>query len=169
MDQILTADEVFGIGVEIEKNGYAFYSAAAAAAAGEGIRKLLLDLASWETKHIETFTALREHLSPEALDADLYDPGREITMYLKATADNHVFVKGSGMEELAATCKTPLDILNIAMSFEKDSVVFYSMVSEAVSASSGRAEVERLIHEELTHIGYITRELQKIKAAARGA
>ena len=46
MDQILTADEVFGIGVEIEKNGYAFYSAAAAAAAGMEIKKLLLDLAT---------------------------------------------------------------------------------------------------------------------------
>ena len=31
---------------------------------------------------------------------------------------------------------------------------------------SGRAEVEKLIHEELTHIGFITRELQKIKAGA---
>jgi rubrerythrin len=169
MDQILTADEVFGIGIEIEKNGQAFYSAAALEAAGEGIRKLLLDLASWESMHIEVFTSLRERLSPEALDEHLYDPGDEIGMYLKATADSHVFVKNSAMDKLAATCKTPLDILNIALSFEKESVVFYSMVSEAVGAGSGRAEVDKLIHEELTHIGYITRELQKVKAAAGGA
>lgn len=169
MEQILTADEVFGIGVEIEKNGYAFYSAAAADAAGEQIKKLLVDLASWETKHIETFTSLRKHLPPEALNENLYDPSDEITQYLKAAADSHVFVKGSNMEKLAATCKTPLDILNIAMNFEKDSVVFYSLVREAVGAESGRAEIEQLIHEELTHIGYITRELQKVKAAGGGA
>ena len=168
MDQILTADEVFGIGVEIEKNGYAFYSAAAAATAGMEIKKLLLDLATWETKHIETFMALREHLSPQALNENLYDPGGEITMYLKATADSHVFVKSSTMEKLTAECKTPVDILNIAMSFEKESVVFYSLVREAVGAASGRGDVEKIIHEELTHIGYITRELQKVKAAAAG-
>jgi rubrerythrin len=70
------------------------------------------------------------------------------------------------MEKLTAECKTPVDILNIAMSFEKESVVFYSLVREAVGAASGRGDVEKIIHEELTHIGYITRELQKVKTAA---
>jgi hypothetical protein len=31
---------------------------------------------------------------------------------------------------------------------------------------NGRAEAEKLIHEELTHIGFITRELQELKAEA---
>jgi rubrerythrin len=168
MEQIISADEVFGIGVEIEKNGYAFYSAAAEQAAGEAIKKLLLDLASWETKHIEIFQELRDHLSANAADDNLYDPGDEIGLYLKTTADNHVFIKGSSMERLAAACRLPLDILNIALAFEKDSVVFYSLVREAVGADLGRAEVEQLIREELNHIGYITREIQKIKSSNGG-
>jgi rubrerythrin len=165
MEQLLTADELFGIGVEIEKNGSRFYTAAASNAAGSSIKQLLNELAAWEKKHIEIFTALRKKLPPQARNENLYDPSDEIALYLKATADSHVFIKNSNMETLAAGCKTAADILNMALAFEKDSVVFYASVREAVAEGAGRAEVEQLIHEELTHIGFITRELQKIRTA----
>jgi rubrerythrin len=165
MEQLLTADQIFGIGVEIEKNGRLFYASAASSAAGSSIKKLLNELAVWEKKHIEIFTALRSKLPPQAKEENLYDPSNEIALYLKATADNHVFIRNSDMEALAAGCKTPQDIMNIALSFEKDSVVFYASVREAVAEGQGKAEIEQLIHEELTHIGFLTRELQKIKAS----
>jgi rubrerythrin len=165
MEQILTADELFGIGVEIEKNGRLFYASAASNAAGSSIRQLLNELAQWEKAHIEIFTSLRNKLPPQAKNENLYDPSDEISLYLKATADNHVFIKNSNMEALAGGCKTPREILNIALSFEKDSVVFYASAREAVADGAGKAEIEQLIHEELTHIGFITRELQKIKSA----
>ena len=164
MEQIFTADEIFGVGVEIEKNGREFYTAAASETAGKSIRKLLQGLAIWENTHIEIFSNLRKRLSQEAKNENLYDPNDEIALYLKATADNHVFIKNSNMEALAAGCTTAADILNLALSFEKDSVVFYASVREAVAAGSGKAEVEQLMHEELTHIGFITRELQKVKS-----
>ena len=165
MEQLLTADQLFGIGVEIEKNGRAFYASAASNAAGSSIKKLLNELAQWEKKHIEIFTALRAGLPPQARDENLYDPSDEIALYIKATADSHVFIKNSNMETLAAECNSPREILNIALSFEKDSVVFYASVREAVAEDAGKAEIEQLIHEELTHIGFLTRELQKIKTA----
>lgn len=164
MGQLLTADEIFGIGIEIEKNGRLFYATAASSAAGSSIKQLLNELAVWEKKHIEIFTGLRKKLPPQARDENLYDPADEIALYLKSTADSHVFIKNTDIESLVAGCKTPGDILTIAMSFEKDSVVFYASVREAVAEGSGRAEVEQLIHEELTHIGFLTREMQKIKA-----
>jgi rubrerythrin len=165
MEQIFSADEIFGIGVEIEKNGSAFYAAAAKKAAGAAIKKLLDELAAWESKHVEIFTTLRANLPPEAKSENLYDPNDEIALCLQAAADSHVFIKNSNMEALAASCKTAADILNMALTFEKDSVVFYSTVREAVAEGSGKAEVERLIHEELMHVGFLTRELQKVKAA----
>ncbi|MBN2188112.1 MAG: hypothetical protein JW699_01560, partial [Chitinispirillaceae bacterium] len=156
MEQLLTADQLFGIGVEIEKNGRAFYAAAASNAAGSSIRKLLNELAQWEKSHIAIFTALRAGLPPQAKEENLYDPSDEIAQFIKATADNHVFIRNSNMEALAAGCTAPREILNIALSFEKDSVVFYASVREAVAEGAGKAEVERLIHEELMHIGFLT-------------
>lgn len=165
MEQLLTADQVFGVGIEIEKNGRAFYAAAAAGAAGSSIRKLLNELAVWEKKHIEIFTGLRDSLPPQAKDDNLVDPSDEIALYLKATADNHVFIRNAETAALAASCRTPADILNLALSFEKDSIVFYASVREAVSEGQGKPEVEQLIREELSHVAFLTRELQKVKAA----
>jgi rubrerythrin len=164
MEQLLTADEVFGIGIEIEKNGFAFYQAASSTSAGSSIKKLLGELAAWEKNHVALFTELKKNLPAAARNENLYDPGDEIGMYLKATADQHVFIRNSDMNALAVKCKTPQEILAMALTFEKDSVVFYASVREAVAETSGKADVEKLIHEELTHIGFITRELQKIKA-----
>jgi rubrerythrin len=164
MEQLLTADELFGVGIEIEKNACLFYATAASNAAGASIKILLNELAQWEKKHIEIFTGLRQKLPASAKNENLYDPADEIALYLKATADSHVFIKNSNIEALAAGCKIPQEILDIALSFEKDSVVFYASAREAVAETAGKAEVEQLIHEELTHIGYLTRELQKIKA-----
>jgi rubrerythrin len=164
MEQLLTADEVFGIGIEIEKNGFAFYQAASSTSAGSSIKKLLGELAAWEKNHVALFTELKKNLPAAARNENLYDPGDEIGMYLKATADQHVFIRNSDMNALAAKCKTPQEILAMALTFEKDSVVFYASVREAVAETGGKADVEKLIHEELTHIGFITRELQKIKA-----
>ena len=166
MEQLFTADEVFGIGIEIEKNGREFYRAAMSAGAGASIKKLLEELAAWEEVHVTLFNKLRNELPAAARNENLYDPGDEIGMYLKATADQHVFVRNSDMNALVAKCKTPGDILAMALTFEKDSVVFYSSVREAVAETGGKPEIEKLIHEELTHIGFITRELQKIKAGA---
>ena len=163
MEQILTAEEIFGIGVEIERNGKAFYEAAAAGASGAGIKELLNMLSAWETKHIELFSRLLESIPAEIRNQNLYDPENEIALYVKATADNHIFVKNSNTGELVASCKTPVDILTMALSFEKDSVVFYASMREVVGERQGRDEVDRLIHEELMHISFITREMQKIK------
>ena len=140
MEQLFTADEIFGIGIEIEKNGRKFYAAAASEAAGVPINKLLHELALWENRHVEVFTGLRNKLPAQAKNENLYDPNDEIALYLKATADSHVFVKNTNMEALAADCKTGADILNMALSFEKDSVVFYASVREAVADGSGKAE-----------------------------
>jgi rubrerythrin len=163
MVQVFTAEDVFRIGIEIEKNGRAFYTAAASGTAGATIRKLLTELSAWENQHIEVFDQLRKNLPERAMNVNLFDPDDEIGLYVKAMADAAVFTKESGAEALATRCSTPAEILNLALAFEKDSVVLYSSLREAVGADFGRTEVEKLIHEELKHVGLLTRELKKLK------
>ena len=50
-----SAGEVFEIGIEIEKNGKAFYEEAAANTADQTIREFFTELASWEDGHIKLF------------------------------------------------------------------------------------------------------------------
>ena len=40
-------------------------------------------------------------------------------LYLKATADSHVFIRNKDIRELASKCKTPIEALDLAVGFEK--------------------------------------------------
>jgi len=164
MSFYFNADELFQVGVQIEANGKAFYEAAAERAVEPDVRKLCRDLAGWESKHIELFEALRRGLPEEARQGSTFDPDSEMAGYIQAAADTHVFVKNKDMAALAASCRTAADILELAIGFEKDSVVFYSAMKGAVEEHEGREKVNAIIDEELRHIGILT--LQKSKLAA---
>ncbi len=156
------ADEIFKIGVQIEKNGYAFYSAAAQRSSDDQIKQLLGELAHWEERHIEIFEKLRKELSAQADVMAEFDPDNTVHLYLKSIADSKVFVKGQKMDGELDICNSPSDVLATALAFEKDSVVFYSSMKEAVRSDLGKEDIDKLIREELLHVGIITQELTKL-------
>ena len=55
----------------------------------------------------------------------LFDPEGEQSLYLRTMAESHVFVKNKDISGLASRCKTPAEALDLAIAFEKDSIVFY--------------------------------------------
>ena len=81
---VYTADEIFNIGVEIEKNGRTFYEAASRAASGASVKAFFDRLAKWEIEHEKLFAALQSGLSGQAKEPVSYDPAGELGMYLKA-------------------------------------------------------------------------------------
>ena len=157
-----SAREIFDIGVQIEENGKAFYEAAAKKTAETSTREFFLELAAWEGTHIKLFGELRDALPTAAGNTPLFDPNDEAALYLQATADSHVFVKNRDMVALVAGCKGPLDILDIAMTFEKDSVVFYTTMKKVVAKNLGQDKVDRLIDEEIKHISMLSQRKAKI-------
>ena len=84
MDLVYNAEEIFQMGVEIEKNGLAFYTAAAKAAKNEQAKKLCEELGSWESKHVALFENLKAQLPASAGHEPVYDPDDELGLYLKA-------------------------------------------------------------------------------------
>jgi rubrerythrin len=157
------AREIFDIGVGIEANGKAFYEAAAKKTAETAMREFFLELAAWENTHIKLFGELRDALPKGAGNVPVFDPNDEAALYLQATADSHVFVKNKDMVALVAGCKGPLDILDIAMTFEKDSVVYYTTMKKVVSKNLGQDTVDRLIDEEIKHIGLLSQRRAKLQ------
>jgi rubrerythrin len=158
MSYYFNADEIFQIGVQIERNGKAFYEAAAERAAEPAVQSLCRELATWESKHVELFETLRGNLPPEAREGSAFDPNSEEGSYLKATADSHVFLKNRDPAALASDRASAVDLLDIAITFEKDSVVFYSAMKNAVARHLGSEKIDALIEEELRHIAILSRE-----------
>jgi rubrerythrin len=160
---LFNADEVFKIGIQIENNGKTFYSTAAEKSTDPDLKKLFSELAGWETKHAALFEELRSKIPMNIKEQDIFDPDNEIHLYLKSVADSTIFIKGSEMEKTISSCTSPVDILTKALSFEKESVVFYSSMKEIVPDGLGKADIDKLVLEELYHVGQLTKEIKKLQ------
>ena len=157
------ANEVFEIGIEIEKNGKVFYQEAAKIATDEAIRKLFSELSEWEDSHVELFKKMRSELPDRIKEDTLLDPDSEYRDYLQAAADSHVFARSTDISKLVAQCTSSLEALDLAMRFEKDSVVFYTTIKNAASAKFGGENIDTLIDEELKHIALLSKSQQELE------
>jgi rubrerythrin len=157
MGDTYSADEIFRIGIEIERNGRTFYEEAARRSTDPACRKLFADLARWEQEHVATFEQLLADAAA-VLPPGLEDQLDEVGSYLKAAADGHVFVREHDPAALAARCTTPAEALEAAIGFENDSVAVYSSMRSLVPERLGRERIEALIEEEQRHVA-ILREL----------
>jgi len=156
-----SADEVFEMAEQIERNGAKFYRTAAEKF--PDIAPLFLDLARMEDEHQKTFAALRVELSGAELDTPVYDPDGEVQMYLRVMADGNVFdLKTDPAQQLAET-KTPEDVLKMAMRAERDSIAFYVGLKESVSQKAGKDKVQAIIKEEVGHMAILNEKLQALK------
>ncbi|MGZ3615103.1 MAG: ferritin-like domain-containing protein [Thermodesulfobacteriota bacterium] len=157
------ADEIFQMGVQIEENGKKFYETVAKSTPDPSAQKIFLDLARWESEHVELFKKLRKRLPAAATKEDLFDPNQELHLYLKATADSHVFIRNQDIPNLAAQCKTPVQALDLAVAFEKDSVVFYTTMKKLVPEHLGKGEIDTLIDEEISHLYILTQKKKELE------
>ena len=151
------ADEIFEMAEQMERNSEKFYKDAAATIGDEAHKKLLLELAAMEVDHEKTFKAMRSDLKATEKSATVFDPQGEAALYLRALVDTRVFfekkVDVSSMES----------ILKAAIEAEKDSIVFYLGMKNAVPDKFGKDRIEGIIKEEMGHIRLLSRELAQLK------
>lgn len=145
-----TAEDVFTMAIRIEENGNAFYAGAASRTQDAQAKKLFEDLARMEEGHIKAFKALRSML-PDLFAGTVWDPEGLAESYLQASADTHVFTVEAAKSRLEKGM-TPAQVLDVAIQFEKDSVVFFLGMKELLPDTKGKGEIDRLIMAEMDHI-----------------
>lgn len=149
------AESIFEIGIQIEKNGQQFYRDVAKRSSDSAIQELFDELADWEEQHVALFEDLKASLPNDMREDDLFDPESEFYAYLEAAANSHVFVASTDIPALAASCDSAVKALNLALAFEKDSVVYYTTMKKLVADHLGRDKIDKLIDEELKHIAIL--------------
>ncbi len=159
----MTAEEVFEMALQIERNGARFYRDAAEMIQEPDVREMLVDLSVMEGKHEDFFAGLKQNLAADAAPGFLFDPGEEAERYLRAAADTHVFVTGDAAS-LLSDAKTAREVLQAALGFEKDTVVLFTALAQRVSEGQGKADVLRLVNEELGHIVMLYRHMGMLPA-----
>ena len=154
-----SADEIFEMAEQIERNGAKFYRKAADGLGDKKEASILLDLAAMEEDHEKTFAAMRKELSGGEVEPTAFDPQGEAALYLQAFADGHVFDPESDPSAKLTGEETLDNILRTAIGLEKDSIVFYLGIRDTVKKKQGKEKIDGIIREEMSHITGLSKQL----------
>jgi rubrerythrin len=88
-----------------------------------------------------------------------FDPEDEISLYLHAMADGHVFDVRVNPADRFTGKESAKDILSMAIGQEKDSIISYLGLKDMVSAIMGKDKIDEIIREEMRHIGVLNKEI----------
>ncbi len=163
MSLTFNADEIFEMAEEIERNGAKFYRKAAEGAKDADTQKFLTDMAVMEDGHLDIFQKMRKQLADTDKVPVTYDPDDQAALYLQSMADARGYegkispsIELTGTEELS-------DVLSIAISAERNSVVFYVGLKTLVKSESGKEQVDKIINEEMAHIATLQKKLVSLQ------
>jgi rubrerythrin len=154
-----SAKEVLEMAIRIEENGVEFYTQAGNATKFERLKELFIFLAKEEKKHIACFEDMDKRVKSDDLPWSIDPYLEEESLYLKALANSRVFTNTHEGKRLANEVHTEQDVLQTAINMEKDSILFYYELHNAVR-DKDKAILRNLIEEEKSHLRKLT-ELQK--------
>ena len=157
MQYDFNANEILQMAEQLERNGADFYRKSIEKIQDPAGKELLLSLAEMEDQHEKTFADLRSKLTASEKAQTVFDPEGETVRYLKALADSKVFF------EKTIDTESMEGILKEAITAEKDSILFYLGLKDAVPEALGKDKIDAVIKEEMSHINLLTRELVALK------
>ncbi|MCX5873989.1 MAG: ferritin family protein [Deltaproteobacteria bacterium] len=147
-----TPDDVFAMAIRIKENGKAFYQSATKKIGEDPVlKKLFEDLAGLEESQAECFKSLRSEIPVYFPEEEVWDPEGLAKSYLEAAADTEVFTPDVAAERLK-NVKTPVEALEIAIEFEKDSVHFLLGMKDMNPDPTFTSELDKLICQEMDHV-----------------
>jgi len=136
--------------VQTERLGYRFYSTLAQKLKKEeDLNKLFITLAAKELKHEKTFKELLGIIGDE-------EPTdwEEAEQYLRAIVESEFFLGKNKSLPSMAKVKTVEDAVNFALGFEKETLLYFYGIRDAVKE---KEMVEEIINEERSHIMWLNR------------
>ena len=147
-------NEVIELAVQIEKSGYQYYNSSLGRKdLSSRARELLTKLRDEEIKHEATFKNLRSSSDYEKL-GDPID-WQEAASYLKTISDSHVFSKPDASIKLAASASDEMEIIDFAVQFEKDTLIFFHSLHRSISNIPTKNIINKIIDEELSHVAML--------------
>ncbi len=162
MGIMFNADEVFEMGMDIEKNGEAYYNKAAELATDPRVKKVFEYLAGEEKNHWETFKQLRDELGGETTTPTVIDSEGVKELYLDALVKSLLFSNEREAEHVAENAPDALAALKAALTFEKDTILFFTSMKSMTRENLGADKIDLLIAEEQNHIIRISGEIKKV-------
>jgi len=158
------AEEVFDVAIRIEENGARFYRKAAEFQSESENRAALEKLAAMEDTHKTTFKKMQQSLSAAEKTATVFDPQGDSAQYLAAMADMHGGEGSPSAADALTGEESILEIIDVAIGLEKESILFYLGVKDLVPPNLGQDKVFAIIEEERRHIVQLNAFRKKLQA-----
>ena len=99
---------------------------------------------------------MRKGLTPAERTELSFDPDGDAVHYLRVMADRHVFNVNKNPAALLSGKETPQQVLDIAIGFERDSILFFQAMEGVVPPSVGKDKVQTVIQEEVGHVAFLS-------------
>ena len=149
-------NELINIAIGIERRGIAFYDIMTRSTENAVTRDVFQCLVGMEREHIKIF---QDMLS----EADKYETPEtyagEYEAYLQALVDSAVFTDDLATSEMASQVDSDIKAIELGISAEKDSILFYYNMKELMPQRT-QAAVNKIITEEKSHLRQLS-ELRK--------
>lgn len=146
-----SVNEIIELAVQIERNGYAFYHEATKRKDLDAKAvEFLAYLRDQELNHEKTFLGLRDEMDEMILE--LSSDWELVASYLKTIVDSRIFDNEFSAIKSATDAKDLLSIVNNAITFEKDTLLFFHALNDSLSNEKAKKSIARIINEEVSHV-----------------
>jgi len=158
MSILLSGEEIFTMAKEIEKSGEAYYRNVAASTESADLKDLFEYLADQEVRHFQYFDNLSREYPEFTIDAEEWE---QTSAYIKATTDSRFFVGEDRAISLARTVADPIKAIDIAIGFEKDTLLFFYELLN-VTPENSRAAAREIVEEEKRHVQLLSERKKRL-------
>jgi rubrerythrin len=153
---MFNVNEAFEIAEQIERNGYAFYMRSAEMMTDQASKDFLLDLARMENDHESLFSGLKRKFAEDGVESPFDSDGLALS-YLRSMVDGEVFLNLRPTAELLTGTESPDEIRRLAIDFEKNTVVYFASLANAMNSEKDKEIIQKLVAEEIQHIAILTK------------
>ena len=157
-----SAKEILEIAINVERNGVLFYTKAAELLEDSELKELLLRLAEWEKSHIIIFEQIQQSIKPYLSKLGMFDPAEQMAINPKAMSTLSVFAMKPYLGRILHGVKSRNEILQQALKFERDSIVFFQGLKNFCKNAAGIDKLDDIICEEQKHCKIIEQSLKEL-------
>jgi len=150
-----SVNEIIEMAIQIERNGYAFYHEASKRKGLDTVsREFLERLRDAELDHEKTFLRLRDAQDVNILE--LSPDWELVASYLKSIVASRIFNNPDAAIKLATEAKDIRTIVDHAILFEKDTLLYFHAVNDSIYNEKAKAVLRRIINEEVSHVLWLS-------------
>jgi len=148
---VYSINEIIEMAVQIERNGYAFYNEAAKRKdLDDKSREFISWLRDQELEHEKKFLSLRDDTELKSLE--LSQDWELVALYLKTIVEGRIFNSEDSAIRRAIEAKNITEIIDYAISFEKDTLLYFQAISNNIAYPKAIDILHQIINEEISHI-----------------